>query len=102
MNLAMKNVRAPTTEANIVTADFFSIIPGQKFIAPYPVMTPSGPKQKEIAFPEGFDVVMGNPPYTRWSSSTLLRTKQLKYEIPRELPPFSPPFVRIHELLHVH
>jgi type I restriction-modification system DNA methylase subunit len=67
MNLAMKNVRAPTTEANIITADFFSIIPGQKFIAPYPVMTPSGPKQKEIAFPEGFDAVMGNPPYTRWT-----------------------------------
>ena len=67
MNLAMKNVRAPTTEANIIAADFFSIIPGQKFIAPYPIMTPSGPKQKEIAFPEGFDVVMGNPPYTRWT-----------------------------------
>jgi type I restriction-modification system DNA methylase subunit len=66
MNLAMKNVRAPTTEANIVTADFFSIIPGQKVIASYPIMTPYGPKHKEIAFPEKFDVIMGNPPYTRW------------------------------------
>jgi hypothetical protein len=66
MNLAMKNVRAPTTEANIVTADFFSITPGQKVIAPYSIMTPSGPKHKEIVFPEDFDVVMGNPPYTRW------------------------------------
>jgi type I restriction-modification system DNA methylase subunit len=67
MNLAMKNVRAPTTEANIVTADFFSIIPGQKVIAPHPIMTPSGPKHKEIIFPEDFDVVMGNPPYSRWN-----------------------------------
>ena len=68
MNLAMKNVRAPTTDANIISADFFSIIPGQTFIAPYPVMTPSGPKHKEITFPEkGFDVIMGNPPYTRWT-----------------------------------
>jgi type I restriction-modification system DNA methylase subunit len=67
MNLAMKNVRAPTTEANIVPDDFFNIIPGQKIIAPYPVMTPSGPKLKEIVFPENFDVVMGNPPYTRWT-----------------------------------
>jgi hypothetical protein len=66
MNLAMKNVRAPTTEANIVTADFFNIVPGQKVIAPYPVMTPSGPKHKEVVFPENFDVIMGNPPYTRW------------------------------------
>jgi type I restriction-modification system DNA methylase subunit len=67
MNLAMKNVRAPTTEANIVTSDFFNIIPGHKILTPYSVMTPSGPKQKEIVFPEGFDVVMGNPPYTRWT-----------------------------------
>jgi hypothetical protein len=66
MNLAMKNVRAPTTDLNIVTSDFFSIIPGQKLLAPYPVVTPSGTKHKEIVFPEGFDVVMGNPPYTRW------------------------------------
>ena len=66
MNLAIKNVRAPTTEANIVTSDFFSIIPGQKFIAPYPIITPSGPKHREIVFPKNFDVVMGNPPYTRW------------------------------------
>ena len=67
MNLAMKNVRAPATEANIVVADFFSVIPGHKFIAPYPVMTPSGLKYREIVFPESFDAVMGNPPYTRWT-----------------------------------
>jgi type I restriction-modification system DNA methylase subunit len=66
MNLAMKNVRAPTTEANIVTADFFSIAPGQKVIAPYLIMTPTGPRHKEIVFPKDFDVIMGNPPYTRW------------------------------------
>jgi type I restriction-modification system DNA methylase subunit len=67
MNLAMKNVRAPTTDANIVTSDFFNIIPRQKILAPYLIMTPSGPKRREIIFPESFDVVMGNPPYTRWT-----------------------------------
>jgi len=67
MNLAMKNVRAPTTEANIVTADFFNIVPRQKVIAPYSIMTTSGPQRKEIVFPENFDVIMGNPPYTRWT-----------------------------------
>jgi hypothetical protein len=67
MNLAMKNVRAPTTDANIVTSDFFNIIPGQKILTPYPIITSSGPRQKEIAFPQDFDVVMGNPPYTRWT-----------------------------------
>jgi type I restriction-modification system DNA methylase subunit len=68
INLAMKNARAPTTEANIITADFFSVVPGQKILTPYPIVTPLGPRHKEIALPEeGFDVVMGNPPYTRWT-----------------------------------
>jgi len=67
MNLAMKNVRAPTTEAKIVCADFFTVIPGQKILSPHPIITPEGPKYREIEFPkEGFDAVVGNPPYTRW------------------------------------
>jgi type I restriction-modification system DNA methylase subunit len=80
MNLAMKNVRAPTTEANIVTADFFSILPGQKVIAPYPIITASGPQRKEIAFPNNFDVIMGNPPYTRWTE-ILEGTRQMILEL---------------------
>jgi type I restriction-modification system DNA methylase subunit len=86
MNLAMKNVRAPTTDANIVTADFFSIMPGHKLLAPYTVTTPSGLKRKEIAFPSSFDVVMGNPPYTRWNDlpeQTRRRILQLYGEVLR-------------------
>lgn len=67
INLAMKNVRAPTTDLNIVTYDFFSILPEWKRLPIYPVVTPSGSKYKEIVFPGCFDVVMGNPPYTRWT-----------------------------------
>jgi type I restriction-modification system DNA methylase subunit len=67
INLAMKNVRAPTTDANIVTADFFKIMPKEEFSETYTVTTPSGLKRKEIAFPSSFDVVTGNPPYTRWN-----------------------------------
>jgi len=51
MNLAMKNVRAPTTEANIQTSDFFALSP---------------PDEKELER-EGFDAIVGNPPYTRWT-----------------------------------
>ena len=67
MNLAMKNVRAPVTNLNIIESDFFSIMPGQEVLLPYKVQTPEGPKEKKIQLPtEGFDAVFGNPPYTRW------------------------------------
>jgi type I restriction-modification system DNA methylase subunit len=111
MNLAMKNVRAPTTEANIVTADFFSIIPGQTFIAPYPVMTPSGPKYKEIALPEGFDAVMGNPPYTRWTEipygvqrniEARLGDLLAKYNLRADVRRGREPGLYIHFVMHAH
>ncbi|MEM1582845.1 MAG: N-6 DNA methylase [Candidatus Bathyarchaeia archaeon] len=68
MNLAMKNVRAPTTEANIILSDFFTIVPKQEVLSPYPVITTEGVKHKVIRLPpEGFDAIVGNPPYTRWT-----------------------------------
>ena len=68
MNLAMKNVRAPTTEANIIHADFFTVVPRQEVLAPHPVMTTDGKKYRVVKLPkDGFDAVVGNPPYTRWT-----------------------------------
>lgn len=68
MNLGMKYVRAPTTEANIIPADFFTIIPKQEVLAPHPVMTTEGMKHRVVKMPEeDFDFVVGNPPYTRWT-----------------------------------
>jgi type I restriction-modification system DNA methylase subunit len=68
MNLGMKNVRIPTTEANIILSDFFTIIPKQEVLASHPVVTLNGIKPKVIKLPEeNFDAVVGNPPYTRWT-----------------------------------
>ncbi|MCC5997757.1 MAG: N-6 DNA methylase [Thermofilum sp.] len=111
MNLAMKNVRAPTTEANILTADFFSIIPGQEFIAPYPVMTPSGPRHKEVVFPKGFDVVMGNPPYTRWTEIPRDVQKKIeeslgdlltKYNLRADVKRGREPGLYVYFIMHAH
>jgi type I restriction-modification system DNA methylase subunit len=66
MNLAMKNVRAPSEVMNIFSRDYFTIIPSQKILAPYKVRTPQEEKEVEIVFKD-FDVVVGNPPYTRWN-----------------------------------
>jgi type I restriction-modification system DNA methylase subunit len=66
MNLAMKNVRAPSTETNILVKDYFTIRPHYKILAPYVIKTPEGEKSVEIIF-EDFDAVIGNPPYTRWN-----------------------------------
>jgi len=68
MNLAMKYVRAPSTEANILHSDFFTIVPKQEVLAPHTVMTTEGMKHRVVKLPEeGFDAVVGNPPYTRWT-----------------------------------
>jgi hypothetical protein len=65
MNLAMKNVRAPSTNMNIVVKDFFQIAPKQDLLAPYVVRTAAGELKRTIIIPE-CDAVIGNPPYTRW------------------------------------
>jgi type I restriction-modification system DNA methylase subunit len=111
MNLAMKNVRAPTTEANIVTADFFSIIPKQRVVAPHPIMTPSGSKYKEIVFPEDFDVVMGNPPYTRWTEipshvqdniKDRLSDLLTKYDLHADVARGKEPGIYVHFIMWAH
>jgi len=66
MNLAMKNVRAPSEVMNIFSRDYFTILPNQKILAPYKVKTPYGERPVEMVFRD-FDAIVGNPPYTRWT-----------------------------------
>jgi type I restriction-modification system DNA methylase subunit len=66
MNLAMKNVRAPSPEMYVFVRDYFTIMPGQQVLTPYKVRTAEGEKPIEVVFKD-FDAVVGNPPYTRWT-----------------------------------
>lgn len=65
MNLAMRDVRFPTSEMNLIAEDFFNLRPRQRVLTPYTVKTPGGEVQREIIIPE-LDGVVANPPYTRW------------------------------------
>lgn len=65
MNLAMRDVRYPTSEMNVIVEDFFNIGPKQKILAPYVIKTPAGEFRREVIIPK-VDAVIANPPYTRW------------------------------------
>ncbi|MFN3804484.1 MAG: class I SAM-dependent DNA methyltransferase [Pyrobaculum sp.] len=81
VNLSMRNVRAPTTELNVIYRDFFSLPPGEEVLAPYVIKTPAGEIRRSFDIP-AVDAVVGNPPYTRWTeipqTTRDLITKQLK------------------------
>lgn len=64
MNLAMRNVKHPTSEMNIFVEDFFSLRSRMEVFAPYIIKTPQGEIRRHIAIP-AFDAVIANPPYTR-------------------------------------
>jgi len=66
MNLAMRNVRNPSSNMNLVHQDFFTILPGQQALASYTTVTIRGVRPRSISIPKTFDAVVGNPPYTRW------------------------------------
>ena len=65
VNLAMRNVRAPSTKAKLIHADFFRLEPGQQYMAPWRSVGVEG-RSGVIEIPKEFDAVVGNPPYTRW------------------------------------
>jgi type I restriction-modification system DNA methylase subunit len=64
MNLAMRNVKHPTSEMNIFVEDFFGLRSRMKVFFPYIIKTPQGEIRRHIAIP-AFDAVIANPPYTR-------------------------------------
>jgi len=65
MNLAMRDVRHPTSEMNVVVEDFFKTMPNQEVLAPFTIRTPEGEVRRRILIPL-VNVVVANPPYTRW------------------------------------
>jgi len=65
MNLAMREVRYPTSEMNVIVNDFFNLRAKVGVFAPYVVKTPKGEIKRHITIPT-FDAVVANPPYTRW------------------------------------
>ncbi|MGC9014801.1 MAG: N-6 DNA methylase, partial [Thermoproteota archaeon] len=66
MNLAMRNVRHPTSEMNVIVRDFFQLMYEQKYFVAYSIKTPRGERQRQISIPK-FDALVANPPYTRWT-----------------------------------
>ncbi|MCQ4448725.1 MAG: N-6 DNA methylase [Sulfolobales archaeon] len=76
MNLAMKNVRAPSREMYVFVRDYFTIMPGQQVLTPSEVKTVEGEKPVEVVFKD-FDAVVGNPPYTRWKEIPESTRKQI-------------------------
>ena len=66
LNLASRLISAPSTEMNTILSDFFEISPGQLILSPFTIKTPAGEVRRRIILPF-FDVVVGNPPYTRWT-----------------------------------
>ncbi|MCX8192691.1 MAG: N-6 DNA methylase [Nitrososphaeria archaeon] len=65
INLAMRDVREPITEINVIPEDFFKVAPEQMILTGYKVRTIRGEVRREITIPK-VDVIIANPPYTRW------------------------------------
>lgn len=61
MNLAMRDVRHPVKDMNIVRRDFFQVSVGSALFVPY-----GDEEQHKIVIPK-VDAVVGNPPFTRWT-----------------------------------
>ena len=107
MNLAMRDVRHPTSDMNIVVEDFFNIAPNQKIMAPFRVRGASGEKPREIIIPK-VDVVVANPPYTRWTQLTETSRNAIQRAIGPTIRQYkltagrvrSEPMIYVHFIIH--
>jgi hypothetical protein len=88
MGLSMKNVRAPSTNLNVIVKDFFQVRPQQKIVLPYQVKTATGEIKRKITIPE-VDAVVGNPPYTRWKEIPEITQKWIKTVLKKDIPSYS-------------
>ena len=64
VSLSMRNVRAPSTDMNVIVDDFFNTQPKKTYFAK--VKTARGEFTRAITIPSGVNAIIGNPPYTRW------------------------------------
>ncbi|MEM2169907.1 MAG: N-6 DNA methylase [Candidatus Bathyarchaeia archaeon] len=108
LNLAMRYIRAPSTEANTILTDFFRVRAGQTVASPYVIKTPAGEEKREIVIPE-FDAVIANPPYTRWTEIPEKTREAIKHSIGKLLAEYNltaqvqrgvEPGVYIHFIMH--
>jgi len=107
MNLAMRNVNHPISEMNVLREDFFKVSPNQIVLSPYAIKTAQGEEYREIKIPI-VDVVVGNPPYTRWTELSDEARSSIKRAIGSELSEFrlvagstqSEPMIYLHFLIH--
>jgi len=110
MNLAMRNVRNPSSNMNLVHQDFFTILPGQQVLAPYTTVTARGIRPRRVVLQRNFDAVIGNPPYTRWSDLSPIARQVViksissfleKYDLrPREDAPGASPQIYVYWIIH--
>jgi type I restriction-modification system DNA methylase subunit len=110
VNLAMRNVRNPSSNMNLVHQDFFTILPGQQVLAPYTTVTVRGIRPRRVVLPKNFDAVIGNPPYTRWTdlspNARQVVIKSIssfleKYDLrPREDAPGASPQIYVYWIMH--
>jgi len=110
MNLAMRSVRNPSSNMNLVHQDFFTILPGQQVLAPYTTVTVRGIRPRRVVLPRNFDAVIGNPPYTRWTdlspNARQVVIKSIssfleKYDLrPREGAPGASPQIYVYWIMH--
>ena len=107
VSLSMRNVRAPSTNVNVIVDDFFNTKPNKTYFAK--VTTPRGEFTRAITLPSNVDVVIGNPPYTRWveipektqksinnSIGDLLKKHKLSRGIGKEIG------IYVHFIMHAH
>jgi type I restriction-modification system DNA methylase subunit len=80
MNLAMRNVKHPTSEMNIIVEDFFNLGSRMDVLTPHVVKTPKGEIRRHIAIPD-FNAVVANPPYTRWTEISSKTQKSINRSI---------------------
>ena len=108
MNLAMKNVRAPSPEMYVFVRDYFAIKPGQQVLTPYKVRTAEGEKPVEEVLKD-FDAVVGNPPYTRWTEIAdktqnrileILKSTISKYDLTPQVARGVEPGIYVYWIMH--
>lgn len=107
VNLAMRNVNHPISEMNVLREDFFKVSPNQTVLSPYAVKTAKGEEYRLISIPI-VNVVVGNPPYTRWTELSEQTRTTIKTAIGSELSKFglragstqSEPMIYLHFLIH--
>ncbi|MEM2179116.1 MAG: N-6 DNA methylase [Candidatus Methanomethylicaceae archaeon] len=88
MNLSMRNVRVPSTTMNVIVGDFFTINPKQEVEAPYVIKTVAGEIRRKFLIPE-VDVVIGNPPYTRWTEIPEKTKNMIKESLGKSIKEYS-------------